>query len=68
MEQGLYELKRGGGGDVEALMTGVAVAINAKIIEDLQRTFYKKKTFYKKVSSELDTVIDMGSKKTVKLS
>lgn len=66
MEQGLYELKRGGGGDVEALMTGVAVAINAKIIEDLQRTFYKKKTFYKKVSSELDTVIDMGSKKTVK--
>lgn len=43
MEQGLYELKRGGGGDVEALMTGVAVAINAKIIEDLQRTFYKKK-------------------------
>jgi len=44
MEQGLYELKRGGGGDVEALMRAVAVAINAKIIEDLQRTFYKKKT------------------------
>ena len=43
MEQGLYELKRGGGGDVEALMTGVAVAINAKIIEDLQINFYKKK-------------------------
>lgn len=59
MEQGLYELKRGGGGDMEALMRAIAVAINGKIIEDLQRTFLWKKPFHNKVSSELDTVIDM---------
>ena len=40
MEQDLYELKRGGGGDIKALMRAIAVAINGNVIEDLQRIFY----------------------------
>lgn len=40
MEQDLYELKTGGGGDTEVLMRAIAVAINGNVIEDLQRTFY----------------------------
>lgn len=40
MEQDLYELKRGGEGDTEALMRAIVVAINGNVIEDLQRNFY----------------------------
>lgn len=40
MEQDLCELKRGGGGDTEALMRAVAVVINGNVMEDLQRSFH----------------------------